>query len=224
MFRLAFVILALAGAMPAAAQSRPAEASFDIGGVVLRMAIPAGYCEPGPGFPQQLAAGLAKLDAVNRTLLTLFRCDDDLKGEGASDYTMIKTLASAQSVSIDRAQLLAQMRATYASNPDIATANARMGETVAKRFGEVTGVEPEVKGGVALRGVDTVCAYLDGNVEYSAPGVAAYTQPMAACITSVGNRMIYIYRYGRDTSAAGLAQLKQEVRALADTVHVASTT
>jgi hypothetical protein len=137
---------------------------------------------------------------------------------------VIKTPRQALMASVPRAALLAQVGKEF----DEPTTVARLtdGTTMAPAadaFSNLTGMKVKLTGDFVPRGKDEVCAYLAGVLKYNSPALS-YDQPLAGCITSVGNRVLYIYRAGLKGDDASILQLMRETRAMALSIKTISGT
>lgn len=215
----ALAAIASIAAAPAA-DSRIAD--FRVGGVSFALPMPEGYCLP-IDRQADVAQLLASLDTENVTDLTLMPCNGSLN-KGTNDYTVIKTPRTALMASISRPALLAQVGKEFDS--PATTADLKSGKTMAPAedaFSNLTGMKVKLTGDFVPRGKDEVCGYLAGVLRYNSP-VLSYDQPLAGCITSVGNRVLYIYRAGMKTDDASILQLMRETRAMALSIKTISGT
>lgn len=187
------------------------QADFQVGGVSFSLPLPASYCLPA-GKDAAVAKLMAAGDTTNTTDLTLVRCDEGIV-PGANDYTYVKTPVAALQITIDRPTLLAQLGAEFGKAIDTTSASSQAG----KKLSEVAGMKIDISGSFAPRGKDDVCGYMAG-VLHVATDKISYDQPIAVCITSVGGRVLSVYRTGKKNDEAGILALMREARLLALTI------
>ena len=199
----------------AAAPADPSRiADFRVGGMSFSLPIPSGYCLP-VDRQADIAQMLAAADTVNVTDLTLMTCDKTIL-KGANDYTVIKTPRTALLASVDRATLLAQVGKEFDTELRLeGTTGSQTMDKASKALSDIFGgAKVSISGSFLPRGKDEVCAYMTGVLHYETLQMT-YDQPLAGCITAVGNRIFYIYRAGTAGDPASLLQLMREARALA---------
>lgn len=207
--KLLTAILAILPTMATPVQASDAKlADFRVGGVSFSLPIPDGYCPPA-GKDADVAQVMSASDTTNTTDLTLVRCDEGVV-QGANDYTYIKTPIAALLVAIDRPTLLAQLGAEF----DKAVDTNAWRDQAAKSLSDVMRAKVDVSGNFAPRGKDDVCGYMAGVLHFAAANVS-YDQPVAVCITSVGDRVLSVYRTGKKSDDASILSLMREARALA---------
>ena len=201
-FLLAVAAWAAALAAPAVAQVRM---EFRVGGVGIELTPPKGYCEPS-GIGIDVAQILAAGDDTNVTDLTLFPCADQT-GE-APDYYLIKTPKSVLLSNAPRAELLAGLRVEF-DKPGFEAAMKALdapGEA-SDAYTKLIGQKVDVTGSLNPMGLDETCAYLGGVIKFEAKAIA-YSRAVGSCITSVGNRVVIIHRYGAGEPGNVLPMMK----------------
>lgn len=179
-------------AAPAAAQTRTAE--FTIGGVVLQMPLPDGFCTP-QGIGTQVAQIVAAADRDNVTNLTLFPCDD--QSGTAPDYYLVKTPAALFSTPMSRDALLATLRVEF-NKPEfkeMLRANKPM-DKAAKAYSELLHQKTEVTGTVEPMGLDETCGYMGGLVTFASEQTS-YTRAVSGCVSAVEDRVVIVFRYSK---------------------------
>lgn len=213
MWQLLAMALAPVAAEPAPAPTPPVSIDFSIGGVALTMPLPAGYCIP-TGQDAARAQIVAAGDKGTVTHATLKRCDGSL-GNGANDYTLIKTPNAMLVPVVDRPTLIKELGAEFDNPVAVAGFAGDMNKSDAGAdLSQILGTRVEIKGTVKPLGHDAVCAYMGGQVEVKGAGLS-YLQPTGVCITSVGGKVVTIARYGKDLAPAAIATLLRGARAIA---------
>lgn len=209
------MILLLASALAAAS---PAPVQFNVGGTALSMPMPTGYCLPA-GAQITVAQMLAAADHSNVTDAHIVRCDG--KAPGEEDYTMIKTPVQALPITIDRPQIIDLMIKTF-DDPQAKTdlSPDAINKDAAGALSSTFGANVKLNGAIVPLGHDDTCFYMGGILEINAKDIQ-YKQSVGGCMTSVGGRVITIYRYDRSNTDAGVLALLREANAIARSVQPA---
>lgn len=214
-----FLLAAALATASAGAADTAAPAGFRVGGVEFSLPLPAGYCMP-QGVQVDIAQMIAAADPNSVTDLTLVQCGVTI-GTGANDYTLIKTPKAALGMTVDRPQLLASLGAEF-DKPE--TLKFLQSEEFDKQVSEDAGKaipgKPQFTGDIKPIGRDDVCAYMGGTTKVTGNGTS-YLQAVGTCITSIGNRVVVVNRYGIKTDDAGVAILLRQAKALALTIKAA---
>ncbi|THD37393.1 MAG: hypothetical protein E7773_05060 [Sphingomonas sp.] len=191
-------------------------ADFRVGGVSFTLPMPDGYCLP-VGAQADVAQVVAAADTENVTDLTLTRCGAPIV-KGANDVTIIKTPRKALMVPVTRAELLTQIGKEFDNPVTIAnaTGDKALGQA-SKSLTDTFGAKVALSGTFGPRGKDEMCGYMAGVMHVESP-LATYDQALAACLTSVGGRMLFIYRSGLKNDDASILQLMRETRAIAQSI------
>ena len=218
------VLMALAAlaSIAAAPQGDGRVADFRVGGVSFAVPMPEGYCLPVER-QADVAQLLASMDTENVTDVTLMRCNVALN-KGTNDYTIIKTPRRALMVTMSRPQLLISIGQAFDNPVAVAGATDQKSlDAAAKNFSDTFGTKVSLSGDFVPRGKDEVCGYMAGVLRFESPRLS-YDQPVAACLTAVGGRMLMIYRAGLKGDDASMLQLMRETRAIALTIKPISGT
>jgi hypothetical protein len=218
---LCVAAICLGAAPNALAAPKPAEASFRVGTVELKLPLPSGFCLPR-GLQADVAQLVAAGDNENVTHLSLFPCNAAVAGPdlGAQkNYILIKTPKQALIAQVGRAELLQGLGEAF-EKPAFteALASGKFMKDAGKGMGEVIGTKVDLSGDVAPRGKDDFCAYLGGTMAV-ASAIKSYKLSVGACITSVGGRILSIYWYGPDDGSSGVARLLMKAKGLAQTIE-----
>ncbi|RYD54532.1 MAG: hypothetical protein EOP60_07375 [Sphingomonadales bacterium] len=222
---MAFLGLGVAGpaahAQAALDKAIPASRTIplQIGGVVLTVPIPEGYCTPR-GEDGKLAQWMASLDKENITYLQLDSC-----GSSASngDYYLIKGLRTHQFIDVTLTELLDGARANFATatSIDLTQVKEDLGKALSTRAGSAVNVDAKV----VPRGLDELCAYMGGTLEFagglieSGKGIAS----VGICLTVIGGRMITINVYAPGGDPKTLPELLAKTKSLAKGISVAGS-
>ncbi|HEY1607518.1 MAG TPA: hypothetical protein VGF77_18170 [Allosphingosinicella sp.] len=213
-------VWAAATALAAAASAAGAApfASFRVGGVSFRTAIPSGYCVP-EGVKADVAQLLAAADDVNVTDLTLFRCAGQ-SGASDDDYILVKTPKTVLVTNAPRRELLDSVGEAF-NKPDAAATifSQKTYDESGKGVGQVLGRDVNLTGDMHPVGKDNMCAYLGGTLKMKVASTF-HEISVGACITSVGNRVLTVYIYGPDKSSAGIAALLRRSKQFAQAIEV----
>lgn len=191
-------------ALPAAAQTA-ATTEFTVGDVAIELPLPAGFC-PANGVGVQVAKIVAAADKDNATDLTLFPCND--QSGTAPDYYLVKTPASMLAAKSPRADILASLKAEF-DKPGFAEAleAADINGKTSEAYSKLMQQKAEVSGKVEPMGIDETCAYMGGVMHFQS-AATRYSRAISACITSVGDRVVMIYRYSQGEPGNVLARMK----------------
>jgi hypothetical protein len=214
-------VVAAVASIAAAPAANERIADFRVGGVSFALPMPDGYCLP-VDRQADIAQLLAASDTGNVTDLTLMRCDKSV-AQGANDYTIIKTPRTAMVSRIERADLLAQIGKEFDSPVAGGGTDTKSLDTAAKSLSDTMGAKVSLSGDFAPRGKDDVCGYMAGTLHVASPTVA-YDQPLGACLTAVGGRMLFIYRAGTGKDDASILKLMREARAMALSIRTITGT
>jgi hypothetical protein len=195
-------------AVPAAAQTR---VEFRVGSVPIEVALPNGFCAPA-GEGVGVAKFIAAADKENVTHLTLFPCTDQ---SGAQpDYYLVKSPGATLDANAPRAELLASLRAEF-DKPEFKSAMqaADVNGKASESYSQLMKQKADISGSVSPMGLDETCAYLGGVLKFES-GTVSYSRAISGCITSVGDRVVMIYRYSQGEPGNVLTMMKS-ARALA---------
>ena len=197
----------------------PPPATFQVGGVNFAMQLPSGYCLP-TGQHAALAQLLAATDPTNVTDVALFRCGAPVITD-ADDYTIIKTPVRVLTETVTRQQVLESVGAEF-DKPEFAVLlkSGAIDKQVADNFNKAVPADAKFDGALRPLGRDDTCAYIGGTVAVEGKGLR-YTQAVGGCITSIGGRVVLIFRYGIKTGTEDVLQLLRESKALVATIKAA---
>lgn len=212
MFVRSLAALAALGLIAAAPAASTGSVSFNVGGTALSMPLPAGYCEP-KGDLVALAQTVASTDTDNTTHVTLYQCGATLANVG--DYVLIKTPVRVLSLTIDRPTLLAQIAPEF--DKPLVVDKPKFDAKVADSLNRVSGAPAKVTTQIDTRGHDDVCGYIAGHAQVAVAG-ASDVVAVGGCVTSVGGRVVEIFRYTKYTGEQDVARMLKEARAMALTV------
>lgn len=210
-FGAGVVLLAGLTAIPAFAQTAPRTASFRSGGVIFSLPLPDGYCEPS-GKAIDVAQVVAATDSDNATLLTLFPCGD---AGSAANYYIVKAPKTALFTAVTRARMLAEVSAAF-DNPanqdaiDPQTVNTK----AAQGFSETLHQEVDVDTAIHPAGHDETCVYVAGTAAIKT-GSVSYSRSVSACITTVSDRILFVYRFGDGATPGNARGLLPSAKAMA---------
>jgi hypothetical protein len=196
----------------------PPMAVFAVGTVNLEIPIPAGYCLP-TGDIAAVAQVVAASDDVNVTDLTLVRCGVGSQA-ALEDYMIIKTPKRALVDTVTREQLLVAVGAEF-DRPEFKDFIAKGVGAQAENQWKNMGVEIHFSGTPQPLGRDNVCAYLGGQLSPSDKDGKIYPTLMGGCLTSVGGKVVSVFRYVAPGKGKEVGDLLREVRALAVQIRVA---
>lgn len=196
----------------AAAAQTSTTVDFSIGTVRLQARLPAGFCIP-TGAAATAAQRVAAGDPEQETVLTLYPCSD-MRGQGVAEYYLVKVPKTALNSPTTRAEMIAQVTAEL-TDPNFSA--ERLSENASrdasKSVTEAQGQSTEIRTDLRPLGRDKDCAYMGGRVDLSTS-----TQRLSAlvggCISAVGGRMIFIFRYGPGNFVPDSAKLLPKTREL----------
>jgi hypothetical protein len=206
MSRLVMGACALIGCAPAAAQ----DVQFSIAGTNLQVPLPAGFCAP-EASTRALAQKTFGANPSTIFLALIVRCDAKAN-DPLQDYIVITASALGAALSISRSELFAnsasdfdppQFRDFIAN--EVSRPNSGQNQTLT--------TAPILSDPPIALGHDEVCLYLGGEK----PGAHGkpYTTRVGACMTSVSNKVIRIYRYADPRSGSTIGRLLRETRTIA---------
>lgn len=211
-----FLLAAALATSSVSAADTAAPAGFRVGGVDFSLPLPKGYCLP-QGVQIDIAQMIAAADPNSVTDLTLVQCGVTI-GTGANDYTLIKTPTAALAAAVDRPQLLASLGAEFDKPETLKMLQSdEFDRKVSEDAGKAIPGKPQFAGDIKPLGRDDVCAYLGGTTKVTGNGIS-YLQAVGTCITSIGNRVVVVNRYGTKADDAGIAALLREAKAVALTI------
>ena len=190
-------------------------ATFQVGGVDFKLALPAGYCLP-TGQIAKSANKAAAADDANATDLTAYKCDS--RGDALEEPLLIKTPKSLLSTNVERRALLAEV-GDQVNNPEVAAALAsgEIDRSSAAAFSKVQGDPVTVKSDIKPVGKDDTCVYVAGT-ETIGEGSRSTRAAVAACMTAVHGRALSIYAFGPYLGPQNALALEPKARALALTL------
>lgn len=196
----------------AAAAQTSTTVDFSIGTVRLQARLPAGFCIPtgaATAAAQRVAAG----DPEQETVLTLYPCSD-MRGQGVSEYYLVKVPKTALHTPITRTDLIAQVTAELADpNFSAERLSEDASRDASKSVSEAQGQTTQIKTDLRPLGRDKDCAYIGGRVDLST-ATQQLSSLVGGCISAVGNRMIFIFRYGPGNFVPDSAKLLPKTREL----------
>lgn len=189
--------------------------SFTVGDVKFTAMAPEGYCIP-KGEDEIFAGEVAIQDTSSFTSLTLIRCD--LAGEERGydvDFLVVKTPFRLLSAIKSREELLGSLSAQIGKpdweiNREMDGVPSQIADSMSRNFATPVSVE----GTIRPRGVDSICAYLGGNLNVAADG-AGGSGLMGSCVTSVDGKVMTIHSYGLADGSQSVENLMRRSRAVA---------
>lgn len=193
-------IVALLSSTAAAAES----VEFSVGGTMLSVPVPAGYCLP-KGRDKETADILASGDKDNATLTTLIRCDqaESEKGVG-NDYILIKSPRLVLGQTISRPDLLASLEAEFGkAGWQDGTIGSKATRDASNGLSEAFQTQVNIEGDIGVRGSDGDCAYVGGTLQFSGGGIS-YPIILGGCITSSGGKVVMVYSYDDPGKGGGV--------------------
>lgn len=196
---------------PKAARPQPKTIPMQIGGVVLTVPIPQGYCVPG-GDDLPIAQWLSGLDEENHTYLQLNSCGpaaDD------ADYVLIKGMRKLQFVDVALKELFEQAGDEFKESEPLAIPETEA--QLRKELTKLSGTEMDVKLQVAPKGMDETCGYMGGIIDVKNGETA-----VGICMTAIGGRVITVAFYAPGKDPATVAKLLVTAKALAQQIAGAS--
>jgi hypothetical protein len=216
------VIILVAAASVGTAEPKPspsASAAFRMVGTEFLVPLPDGYCIP-TGEDVDVAQLMAAGDPDNVTHLTLYPCVKEENDGGAGNYVLIKTPRESVAGRISRPELLNAIGAEFESE-DFKAMMASQGflKEAGNDLGKVVGTKVDLGGAIRPLGKDDFCAYMGGVVKVGMGG-QAYDQAAGGCISAVGERVLTVFWYGKDTTDAGVGSLLSKSRKLMESVQV----
>jgi len=166
-----------------------ASSIVNFSGVDLTIPHPKGYCLPS-GNAELTAQQFAAADSGSVTKLTLVNCDPRLTFE---DYLNVKVPAHAVDLTMNRPEFLELMRKTFASagfSEFVKSGKAQ--SAVEGHYRAVGAKDAKVAGGLVPRKIDETCGYLGGDMTVTSGGQTK-SMTAAACMTSIGGRIMSLY-------------------------------
>jgi hypothetical protein len=205
----------MGAALAAAANSPAAHQDIQIGTVVLRVPLPAGFCKP-TGQDAAVMQLLTASDSRNITHASFVECKDT----SAHRYIQLKTPVQVFNADLDLAETLKSM-AEALEEPELAAKfqSKDFRNQIGEEKSKVLGAKTELSGEFGPRGHDEVCVYLGGLVTTTIND-ATETQAAATCMTVVGKRMISINQYEDTTDPKAYETLMGKARQLALKIRV----
>jgi hypothetical protein len=200
--------LGLVLVLPLMAQAQPESGGFDFAGVRFALPIPKGYCLP-QGAAAEGMRRLAEIDTRNVAHFALTTCGDE-RMEG--DHIRILTSRSMLDAVVTRETLLANMKPLFATPGALDT--ARTLDQASDALTQSLGTRVDLRGKLGPIGMDSVCAFMGGFATVTM-GDSSYVQSVAACMTTVGDRVLQIYSTGPGEKPEDLERRMRLVEAIA---------
>lgn len=184
------------------------EMQFAVGTVPFRVPLPSGFCPANDALTKESEKLFAKSKSI--MLATFVECGS-AETRPWQDYTILTTPADSVQFSVSRKGFLANMVPEF-DVPQYRDFIAKQvaGNAAATRDSPAT---IEIAGSSIPIGYDDVCVYLAG--ERPPRDGYPYSTRSGACMTSVGNRIVAIYRYADPRFGKSHATLLREARAIA---------
>jgi len=208
--RAAAVALAVVLAAPAAAQP----AAFEAGGVRYAIPAPPGYCSKGPAIDAYYVTQRRhNPDAVPDAVFA--RC-------GVAELIPLDLFAVKvrTDMRIERDALLAQIRAEM---PEAMRKETLIPDAVARdmerRAGEAFDTRVSLNAGIKPIGVDDFCGYIAGVIRLQYEGGDPMNMAMGGCVTAIGGRPVYVFRYLSDVDAATAARELPALKRFAQSIQ-----
>lgn len=170
---------------------------------------PKGYCAEGKG----VAAYLDQQRRVNPAALpdvAMMRCGE---AEISLDFYAVRVVREGPPKTL--ASLLDDLRRTLPAaqaQPSLVPQSAA--DALAKRLGDAFETSIRMNAGITPAGLDETCGYVVGVVHLEDGGKQVDTTAVG-CITVIGDRVIYLFRYRPGTDRAAAIAAMPEIRALA---------
>ena len=204
-----YVLAAVAAVVTAAS------ITFVIDGVRVSVPVPAGYCEP----KGDLAASVREFHAAdtrNITHLTLIRCDQMDREHDWTDYVLVKSPRIASGKEIPRTTFLQMLG--EAVKGDAFTKKLESGDLereIEEKLSGYSGQKVDVSTAIRPLGADDTCVYFGMAAGYTYGDGPTEVKIGTTCMTTVSNRVVFLYWYGSRARGDSISSLIARVRGLA---------
>ncbi len=196
-----------------------AEDSFRLSGAEFKVPPQEGLCPPS-GKNIDLDQLVAAADTQNITHYSLLSCSEQRDDKPIMNYLIIKSPKQALTVRVNRKAFLDGLGQAF-ENPEFKKylESGEVEREVEKGFSEVANQKLRLDTSIEPYGRDDVCGYLGGIAKYTQVP-ETYAIAMGACLTSIADRVIFIYHFGDDLSPEGIGSLMLKSKLLAESIEV----
>lgn len=191
-------------ASPALAQ----DGTYKVGETGFVVPAPEGYCAGG----KAVTAYLTQQRQVNPAMLpdvVMMRCS---AVEISFDFYAVRVVRDGPPKTL--AALLADLRRTLPAaqaQPSLVSPSAA--EALNRQLSDALDIGVRLNAGIRPVGLDDVCGYVAGVIHAEVAGAATADMTAIGCVTVVGGRVIYLFRYApgvdRAKAIAALPELKR---------------